>query len=109
MNSRPAPDLPRPRTDLVKALGILNIMIGGSLFLCGAGTKFVDTIFPTFTTYTSISLDARTLQDAYERDRRERIEALRAQEQKAESEADRDRIHKERRAIDAEHHNVKAD
>jgi hypothetical protein len=92
---------------VARALGILNVLIGGTLFLCGAGTNIVDSIFPTFTTYATISLDARTLQETYERDRQERIEALRAQEKKAESEAARERIRSEVAAASSEHHDVK--
>src|SRR5262245_44946672 len=87
---------PRP----VKAIGFMNLAIGTLLFFCG--TSFVDSVFPAFTTYEPIAIDAHTVQELYDRLRRGRIEDLRTREQEEKSEPLRASIRRERLAVEAE-------
>jgi hypothetical protein len=97
------PALPRPR--LVKTIGVLNLMIGGWLFFCG--TSCVNAVFPTFTTYEPIAIDARTVQESYDQLRRDKINTLLDRERKAGNEAQRAKIRQERLAVEAEHQSVR--
>jgi hypothetical protein len=98
--AEPAP----PRPGLVKSIGVLNLVIGGFFFFCG--TSCVNAVFPSFTTYEPIAIDARTVQEKYERFRRAKIDALQAREREAASEAERARARQERLAAEAEHQTV---
>jgi hypothetical protein len=93
-----------PRPGLVKTIGVLNLVIGGWLFFCG--TSCVNAVFPTFTTYEPIALDARTVQESYDQFRREKLDTLLARERGASSAAEREKVRQERLAAEAEHQAV---
>lgn len=95
----------RPQPGLLKTIGILNILFGGVLLLCGLACLSVAT--PAVVVGgTPLRLDPVTTQAFFDEIRNERIKDLRAREKAAGTVAERDRIQKERGAVEARRRRV---
>jgi hypothetical protein len=88
-----------PQPGLVKTIGILNLLTGGFILLCGAGwvLALVQYLLPN----SPLRLDPANAQVAVEEMRRTMVGELANLERSATSEADRERLRKERADLEA--------
>jgi hypothetical protein len=92
---------PRPQPGLVKTIGILNILFGGLLLLCGLGcvASSASAILGT----TPMQIDPKTAQTVSDEFRNQRIRDLSAREKAAKTDQDKERIAKELDDVRARH------
>src|SRR3954451_2871282 len=91
----PAP--PAPRSGLLRAIGVLNVLFGGMLLVGGSGLLYVTSSWVLGT--TPLRVDPEVAQAFFDDLRRQRIDDLREQERSAGDEAERVRIVKKREEV----------
>jgi hypothetical protein len=102
LDASPKPCAPQP--GVLKAIGILNIFFGGMLLLCGLGC--LNWTAPVVVANKPLQIEPVTTQAFFDEMRRQRIDDLRAREEAAGREDERDRIKKERAEVEAKHPRV---
>src|SRR4051812_30429553 len=104
MDNNASPRSAVPQPGLIKTIGILNILIGGMLLLCGLG--YLNMTAPAVVGGKPLRLEPGPTQVFFDELRRQRIDDLLAREQAAGTEAEKDRIRERRRAVEAKHPDV---
>jgi hypothetical protein len=89
---------------VVKTIGILNILFGGVLLLCGLGCLSASSQF--ITGKVPMQLDPATTQQAFDEVQRKQVDDLRAREKAASSEEEKAKLAKDRLEAEAKHARV---
>ncbi|MHC5540157.1 hypothetical protein ACYOEI_18205 [Singulisphaera rosea] len=89
----------KPRAELVKTIGMLNLVFGGALFLCGLGC--LHPIAPILADFKPFTYETEMTQLVYEQYRGQLIGILADQEKKATDARDKARLKQERMAWEA--------
>jgi hypothetical protein len=97
----PESDAPEPLPGLLTTIGILNIVIGGALLLCGLGCLTLTAA--TVVRGVPLRIEPEETQAFFDEIRNEQIKSLRKQEQATATDTERDRLRKERLAVEAKH------
>jgi hypothetical protein len=102
-----APDsaTPRPQPGLLKSIGILNIIFGGALLLCGLSC--LNMTAPALVGNVPLQIEPQMTQAVFDGLRDEQIKFLREQELAASTDAERKRLNKQRLEVEAKHPRVK--
>src|SRR5262249_52661785 len=100
----PGASAPRPQTGMVKTIGILNILFGGMLLLCGLGclASSAQAVLGT----SPMQIDPKSAQTFFDELRNQRIKDLRAREKAATKDEDKEKIAKELSEVEAKHPRV---
>jgi hypothetical protein len=100
MTSPRAAQKPRPKPGLVATIGVLNIVFGGLLLLCGPCPGLYMLALPSMMPILERQQDM--VRQTLEKQKRNEIEALNQQEKTAQTEEEKERIRIERAAKEAE-------
>jgi hypothetical protein len=95
----PPPEPVSPRPGLPKTIGVVNLLLGGLLLLCGAG--YVATFVPFLVRNDPFQLDPNASQAAADEFRRGAIAELAQQENAARNKADKERLRAARNEIES--------
>jgi hypothetical protein len=96
---------PTPMPGLLKTIGILNMLFGGALLLCGLGC--LSMTVPAVVRGVPLQIEPQTTQAVFDELRHEQIKTLRELEKAAAEGTERERLKKERLALEAKHPQVR--
>ncbi len=95
---------PKPQPGVLKTIGILNIIFGGALLLCGLACLNI-TVAPVVRG-VPLRIEPKETQAVFDELRNEQIKSLREQEKAAQTDAERERLKKELLEVEAKHPRV---
>src|SRR5262249_47445633 len=97
---------PPPRPGLCKTIGVLNLLLGGFLLLCGAGC--LNTLLPFLLRNNPPQLDPAEARRVVEQMRLEEVNRLKDAEQSAATEAEREKLRRSRAELAAKPWDIEA-
>ncbi len=98
MDRGPQPNSVEPKAGLPKTIGVLNILFGILLLICGFGCFGVSV--PVLRAYPNFQIDPALTQATIDDLRRQVVDELRAKEEQAKQESEKTRLRAERQRIE---------
>jgi len=94
-----------PNPSLPKTIGVLNLLFGGALLLCGLGC--MSRVLPSLAQGEAIHVDPEEAQMAVDEIKQTEVDDLKKSEQAAKSDAEKARLREERFKLESSHTRVK--